>query len=153
MKLFIASSSVGRTIATWLEELLISIASERNEDIEIRKWFDEGVFPYSKAIYESLEVLANECDAAVMVVTPDDMRIKGNASTLIARDNVILELGLFAGRKGRESALIACAGKVTLPSDLNGIKRLDFEKLENAADFKTHTRSNVTAWLEQVRAR
>jgi predicted nucleotide-binding protein len=67
---------------------------------------------------------------AVVLMTPDD--IGGLASDLSktqtrARQNVILELGYFFGKLGRERVCAVHTGGVELPSDIHGILYIPFD--------------------------
>lgn len=59
---------------------------------------------------------------AVILLTPDDMGgIAGGAMQPRARQNVILELGYFIGRLGREKVCALKSGDIELPSDIFGV--------------------------------
>ena len=59
---------------------------------------------------------------AVVLLTPDDIGGKeGDELQHRARQNVILELGYFIGRLGRERVIAFCRGDVEVPSDFKGV--------------------------------
>lgn len=59
---------------------------------------------------------------AVVLLTPDDMGgIAGGAMQPRARQNVILELGYFIGRLGRDKVCALKSGDIELPSDIFGV--------------------------------
>ena len=62
---------------------------------------------------------------AVVVLSPDDMghsKADGpDAARPRARQNVILELGYFAGKLGRENVVALHRGDIELPSDYDGV--------------------------------
>jgi predicted nucleotide-binding protein len=59
---------------------------------------------------------------AIVVVTPDDVGgLKGGPQRPRARQNVVLELGYFVGRLGREKVCPLIQGEVELPSDVLGV--------------------------------
>lgn len=59
---------------------------------------------------------------AVVLLTPDDMGgIAGGAMHPRARQNVILELGYFIGRLGRDKVCALKSGDIELPSDIFGV--------------------------------
>jgi predicted nucleotide-binding protein len=59
---------------------------------------------------------------AVVLLTPDDEGCKkGEAVKPRARQNVVLELGYFVGRLGRERVCALKRGDVELPSDFGGV--------------------------------
>ena len=59
---------------------------------------------------------------AVVLLTPDDEGSKrGEAKELRARQNVLLELGYFIGKLGRERVCALRRGEVSIPSDFAGV--------------------------------
>ena len=65
---------------------------------------------------------------AVVLLTPDDMgRVMGGAGRPRARQNVILELGYFFGKLGRDKVCALYKEDVELPSDLSGIIYVKFD--------------------------
>jgi predicted nucleotide-binding protein len=59
---------------------------------------------------------------AVVLLTPDDEGCtKGDTLRPRARQNVILELGYFVGRLGRERVSVLRRGEVEIPSDFGGV--------------------------------
>jgi predicted nucleotide-binding protein len=59
---------------------------------------------------------------AVVLLTPDDTgAAKGQADRARARQNVLLELGYFIGRLGRERVCALKKGELELPSDFGGV--------------------------------
>ena len=62
---------------------------------------------------------------AVVLLSPDDTGYSNadgsDAASPRARQNVILELGYFAGKLGRESVVALYRGDVELPSDYDGV--------------------------------
>lgn len=122
VKLFIGSSSEGMQVAEDLEYALGSAVHPIRWDVDA---FDPGSFTL-----ESLLDVASEVDFAVLIATPDDTTTKRGATSAVARDNIILEFGLFTGALGRERCFILAAEKpgpkIDLPSDLLGLTRLPY---------------------------
>lgn len=59
---------------------------------------------------------------AVVLLTPDDEGgRKGDAPKPRARQNVVLELGYFMGRLGRNRVCALKKGDIEIPSDYSGI--------------------------------
>jgi len=60
---------------------------------------------------------------AVVLLTPDDIAGTPSApgSATRARQNVVFELGYFAGKLGRGRACLLRKGDVEIPSDLYGV--------------------------------
>jgi len=66
---------------------------------------------------------------AVVLLTPDDEGCKrGEAAKPRARQNVVLELGYFVGRLGRERVCALKRGDVELPSDFGGVVYESFDE-------------------------
>lgn len=76
-----------------------------------------------RTIIEKFEDCADEVGFAVVLLTPDD--IAGSAATpgsaRRARQNVVFELGYFAGKHGRGRTCLLRKGDVEIPSDLYGV--------------------------------
>lgn len=80
-------------------------------------------------IPEKLDAYAN-VGFAVALLTPDDEgRVKEGADLQFrARQNVILELGYFVGRLGRERVCALLRGQVEIPSDYVGVVYTPFDE-------------------------
>ena len=95
-------------------------------------------------VIEKFEACARKVGFAVVLLTPDDLG--GAASTTDqmarARQNVIFELGYFAGSLGRGRACLLHKGQVEIPSNLFGVIYIDFDhpsegwKLQLARELK-----------------
>ena len=119
-KVFIGSSSEGHAIARHLQLGLEYV-------VECTIW-SQGVFGLSRGNLENLVEAAPQFDFAVLVLTPDDLVTKREASGNIPRDNVIFELGLFMGVLGRDKTfMVSCREDILeLPSDLAGVQRATY---------------------------
>lgn len=112
---FIASSREGLDIAK-------AIQSNLKHVIDSTTWAN-GVFGLNDTALSSLIGATRQSDIAVFVLSPDDItRIRGSKVNT-ARDNVIFELGLFAGTLGarRIFFVIPEDPRFHLPTDLHGI--------------------------------
>lgn len=93
---------------------------------------------------------------AVAVLTPDDV---GRAvvdqpghEAMRARQNVIYELGYFAGRLGRHRVCVLRSSALELPSDLNGQVFIDLDEPEWKTRLVREMRAagipiNLTGWI------
>ncbi|MGI8980670.1 MAG: nucleotide-binding protein [Pirellulaceae bacterium] len=118
---FIGSSTAGLPIANKLQALL-------EYDLEAVVWNQGTVFGLGDGTLEALEVAVLSYDFGIFVFTPDDeLHTRGQVKP-IARDNVIFELGLFAGKLTRHRAFVVHPRKnaIQLPSDLQGISTATF---------------------------
>ena len=100
-----------QAVARFLEKLGL-------EAIVLREQPDGG-----RAVIEKFEECAADVVFAVVLLTPDDI---GGAATAgatgsRARQNVIFELGYFAGKLGRGRTCLMLKGAVEIPSDLHGV--------------------------------
>lgn len=116
--MFIGSSAEGRDIARNLQV-------ELGEVCRVRRW-DQNVFEPSGFTLDSLITVAAEVDFAVLIATPDDTTISRGESRPSARDNVVLEFGLFAAALGRARTFLLATGNLKLPTDVLGLTRLPY---------------------------
>lgn len=75
-------------------------------------------------IIEKFEDFASRAGFAVVVITPDDVGYpvgEEEKKAKRARQNVILELGYFSARVGRNKTLVLTKGEVEMPSDILGL--------------------------------
>lgn len=81
-----------------------------------------------RTIPEKFEEYANECDYAVILMTPDDKLKYTSGEDIIyrARQNVILELGYFWNKFNRKNFCVLKKGNIESPSDIQGIVYLEF---------------------------
>ena len=95
-----------------------------------------------RTIIEQLEYHSTTCAFAFVLMTPDDIAVNDSKTGRRARQNVILELGWFMARLGRENVILMSQGEVELPSDVLGILYLRFERDVNevAAEISTQLR-------------
>lgn len=120
--LFIGSST---------EQLPVARAIESNlaNDADVEVW-DQGLFGLGTATLEALEEALPRFDFAVLVLAADDVLQSRGEQQPVARDNVLFELGLFIGHKGRRRAFFVLEedALVKLPSDLWGITPAKFRR-------------------------
>jgi predicted nucleotide-binding protein len=88
------------------------------ETIILQEEPDQGL-----TIIEKFEKYASQVGFAVVILTPDDVGGSVSAATqaVRARQNVIFELGYFAGKLGRGKACLLRKGEIEIPSDLYGV--------------------------------
>lgn len=78
-----------------------------------------------ETILNKVERLAEECHAAIIMLTPDDVTTTGAR----ARQNVILELGYFLGlwrSQGNRRIMVLKKGNLEVPSDISGVLYFDY---------------------------
>ncbi len=84
--------------------------------IVLREQPDQG-----RTIIEKFEDCAGRVGFAVVLLTPDDIVGTSSAPAARSRQNVIFELGYFAGKLGRGRTCLLRRGDVEIPSDLYGV--------------------------------
>lgn len=106
-----------QAVARFLEQLGL-------DAIVLREQPDKG-----RTIIEKFEDCAGEVGFAVVLLTPDDIAgtVDAPGSAQRARQNVIFELGYFAGKLGRGRTCLLRKGAVEIPSDLYGVIYKDFD--------------------------
>jgi predicted nucleotide-binding protein len=119
--LFVGSSSEGLRIAQTVQLLL-------DHTCEVTLW-TQGLVDPSRGTLESLVRAAPGFDFAVLVLTADDLNITRGSCRAAARDNVLMEVGLFAAALGCDRVFILFdrANRPTLPTDLAGITPVTYE--------------------------
>jgi predicted nucleotide-binding protein len=109
-----------QTVARFLEQLGL-------EAIILREQPDQG-----RTIIEKFEDSAAEVGFAVVLLTPHDVAgsVAAPGSATRARQNVIFELGYFAGALGRGRTCLLRKGDVEIPSDLYGVIYVDLDEAD-----------------------
>jgi len=82
-----------------------------------------------RTIIEKFEDSASAVGFAVVLLTPDDLggALSSDALDARARQNVVFELGYFAGKLGRGRVCLLRKGDVEIPSDLFGVVYTDMD--------------------------
>ena len=121
-RMFIASSSEHVNLAYAIQENL-----ERS--VECTVW-SQGVFQISRSTMAALVDVVEGSDFGAFVLAPSDITEMRNRTNRVVRDNVIFELGLFAGRLGIERCFLVVPRGMEdfhLPTDLLGLTPADFD--------------------------
>ncbi|MEW8053506.1 MAG: TIR domain-containing protein [Candidatus Thiodiazotropha sp.] len=94
--------------------------------------------PDGKTIIEAL-IANTDVPYAVVLLTPDDAGHKTgdpDSKAFRARQNVVLEMGMFLSKLGRERVAILHKGNLELPSDINGLIYVPFDNSVQEAKNK-----------------
>jgi predicted nucleotide-binding protein len=75
----------------------------------------------NQSIIEKLESNANVGFAVVLLTPDDEAKLPDGTACHRARQNVILELGYFVGKLGRDKVCVLKSGEVDIPSDMLGV--------------------------------
>lgn len=120
-RIFVASSSEQIHVAQQIAESLTS-----PKEWTVHVW--DRLFDFSASYVESLERELDRADFAVVVLTGDDAGRVRHKATVLPRDNVIFELGLFIGRLGRPRCFffVDADSGTQIASDLSGVKAASF---------------------------
>lgn len=102
-------------------------------------WTD--AFPLGLLTFEALERMLRRCVGAVFIVSPD--------SSGHPNENVMIELGLVAGRMGRSRVALCVCGCVTLPSDLLAVTRID---MGDSSSLDQNAIERLTGWVRPIAA-
>jgi predicted nucleotide-binding protein len=101
-----------------------AIQSNLDDDQLHTTIWDQDVFKPSQYPLDALAAALDESDFGIFVLAPDDLARVGDKETMVPRDNVVFELGFFAGRLGYNRTFAVAPkdlGYVHLPSDLAGL--------------------------------
>ncbi|MBS0659948.1 MAG: nucleotide-binding protein [Verrucomicrobia bacterium] len=125
-RIFIASSGESVAIAEEIRRAFTGLA-------QVTVW-NKGITP-SVTTIEALFRQIKTSDFAIFVFHPDDTTTIRGETLSTTRDNVIFELGLFAGALGRERCLtiIPTGHDIRIPTDLLGVCMPRYDP----ADLKT----------------
>jgi hypothetical protein len=125
-KVFIAYSGRSSELGDTLNQYL-------SPDLQVELW--PHAFQLGESTFEGLLRKARQYDFGIFAFSPDDFQTVNGRSFLAP--NVVLELGVFAGAKGKERAflLIPESCDKALPADLQGItyESYDSENLETVS--------------------
>lgn len=107
---------------------------------------NQPVFIASRYTLDSLIEIADQVDGAIFMFNADDKTWHTDSikETQGIRDNVILEYGLFCGKKGREKVAFVCKDNPKIASDLEGLVYIPWDASEATLKIK------LSHWLEQV---
>ena len=108
---------VKHSVARFLEQLGVA-------PVILQEQINQGM-----TVIEKFEVFADRAGFAVVLMTPDDFGHtvgKEEEKKFRPRQNVVLELGYFAARLGREKTFVLVKGEVEMPSDVLGLGAVPF---------------------------
>jgi predicted nucleotide-binding protein len=96
----------------------------------------------NRTIIEKIEA-HGDVGFAVVLLTPDDEGCKkGETPKPRARQNVVLELGYFVGRLGRDRVCVLRRGDVEIPSDFGGVV---YEPFDDGGGWKSKLAGELEA--------
>ncbi len=145
-RILIVSSTASKPFA---KEIIGVIDSLRENDVSVRGWWEEGVFPPGFGFLDALHRALETFDAAIVVVSDRD-----DSATL---GNPLLEYGMFSGVHGRRRVVITKLGKVKMPSDLEGVSVLELDPSLDGKDepngdkVRTANTAKIRTWVHDIR--
>jgi hypothetical protein len=132
-RVFVGSAGKSRGLARRVALQLEQQASERPEPVKIEAVSWEYTFGSSDITYERLLKCVRDYQFGIFIFTADDDAQVDGADTKITRDNVIFELGLWAGKYGKDHAhvLKPLGVEMRLLTDLEGFVTEPFKPGSN----------------------
>ncbi len=113
-KIFIGSSTETQ------DALAVPIAEKLSDkDFQVERWWE--VFQAGDITFDKLMRVAKKVDGAVFICKGTDRLWMRNTELNAARDNVILELGMFVMQLGPSRCVVVKDNATHLPTDLNGL--------------------------------
>jgi predicted nucleotide-binding protein len=101
-----------------------------------------------RALPQKFQDLAEKVDAAIALVTEDDLgRLRGEADVMLrgrARQNVWVEVGWFWGKLGLARTMLLGRRGVEMPSDLSGLLVGEFER------SPVEREEDICQWIESL---
>ncbi len=120
-RVFVASSGEAVRLAEAIQQNL--------KGAEVTVWTQDA-FRLGHTIIDELNRNLEQSDFGVFVFAPDDIVMIRGQEQSAARDNVVLELGMFIGRLGKERSFIVRPKGVDmrLPTDLLGVITAKYDR-------------------------
>ena len=128
---FLGYSIKSDSIALKLKDFL----REMEPKLQPKDW--QWTFKPGHIIFKEIEKTSKDCLFSIFLVTKDDKLIKpSGASVTIPSDNIIFEIGYFAGTIGIEKTIIIYEKGSKIPTDLSGIIWIEIKDRRNLGDVK-----------------
>jgi hypothetical protein len=148
-RIFVGSASESLDVAESLQDILSRGANAP----QVTLWSAMDLRA-GNGILEELLGRLDYYDFGIFVLTGDDAAIIREKSTSIPRDNVLLELGMFMGRKGKNRAffILPKDSNLHIPTDLAGIvhvAQFDLQRFRSATHDPTASLSVVATQIRQ----
>jgi len=146
-RVFIGSSTEGLAVAYAVQQNLDYAA-------DCTVW-SQGVFGVSSYAVDALANAVRNNDFGIFVFSPDDATQIRKHQVVAARDNVILESGLFIGRYGKDRNFIIAPRGVPdfhIPTDLLGITLAEYDPTRAAASAQAAVGAACTGILNAIKS-
>lgn len=106
---------------------LLKLEKYLQDDLKIDPIILKDKDSEGRTLIEFFQYYAEKCSFAIAIFTKDDFVKKDKNIYSQMRPNVLFELGWFWGKLGRKNVTIICQKGIKIPSDLEGIVRIEFE--------------------------
>ena len=128
-RVFVGSAGKSRDLACRVAQQPKQQAQDLRPPVRIEATSWEYTFQSGDITYDRLLECVRDYEFGVFVFTADDDAVIDGKDTKLTRDNVIFELGLWAGAHGRDHAhvLKAAGEQMRLLTDLDGYVTQSFE--------------------------
>ncbi len=139
LKIFVGFSSEYADLAT-----KIAAHIDRSGG-KAKRWSDK-LFPPGVYIWDRLKELSKEFDGAIFIFGCEDKVEFRDKDVYQARDNVLLEFGLFSGSLPRQAVALYRAGESKAAADLGGLTYINDEE----GEFGAAAELEISAWLTSL---
>ena len=136
MEIFIGSSTEAIPKANTIGTIITEVGHN------VKMWYDS--FTIGEYALESLLDNVNKYDAGVFLFTSDDTLTSRGKENKVARDNVLLEAGIFCGALGRKKVCMCTLPDVYVPSDFKGCT------YANLANEHYKLKETINNWLSTI---
>ncbi len=144
-RVFIGSSGAARSQAKAI------VRRFENATLEFLPWWD--AFVPGTTLLDNLDAIADQVDAAVLLMSPESEAVIRGSTVQIPNLNVLYEFGFFYGRFGKRRVAMIKYGEFYLPSDLGGYTHVfgsrTFKRGATVPVGK-RTRTDFERWLAGV---
>jgi hypothetical protein len=136
IRVFVGSASEDLNIAN-------AISQHLEPEFDCVVWNEPGVFKLSDTPLTSILEEISNFDVGIFVFGAHDATVSRDKNSIAARDNVVFEHGLFAGRLGANRAIVIRDRRAELkwPSDLMGFTPVFYDDEEAKKDAKMAVRN------------
>lgn len=108
-------------------------------------WNQENVFPIGVITIENIINISKNFHGGLFIFNKDDQITPIEDQIYTARDNVIIEAGIFIGALGKEAVAICKVSGVKKISDLDGLTYLRYEPNDIPSMY-----NKLESWLERI---
>jgi len=138
-RIFIGSSSGAKQQARKIAEILEDLGAS------VTGWWMMESFTTGQYTLDELLKAANNHDGGIFVLAEDDKIVIANKEQFTARDNVLIEAGIFYGALGRAAVGLCIVGNIHMPTDWQGITTIGYD-----SNAENRMRRKLEIWLQNI---